>query len=82
MLRDWGHVIAVEAGENQIFVMLQFFVGPGAILPAWIVASAADRVEDIQGPSVLIGGCRDDLQDAGPVTRASIVGTRGPSECP
>jgi len=37
MLRDWVHVIVIEAGEHQIFVMLQFFVGPGAIPPAWVV---------------------------------------------
>jgi hypothetical protein len=37
MLRDWGHVVAVEAGEDQIFVMLQFFIGPGATPPVWVV---------------------------------------------
>jgi hypothetical protein len=37
MLREWGHVVVVEAGEGQIFVMLQFFVGPGAIPPARVV---------------------------------------------
>jgi hypothetical protein len=37
MLRDWGHIIGIEAGESQLFVLLQFFIGPGAIPPPWVV---------------------------------------------
>lgn len=37
MLRDWGHVVAVETTETTVFTKLQFFIGPGAIPPMWIV---------------------------------------------
>jgi hypothetical protein len=37
MLRDWGHVVAVETTYNMVSARLQFFVGPSAIPPTWIV---------------------------------------------
>jgi len=37
MLRDWGHVIAVEANYTTLRVKLQFFVGPAAVPPTWVV---------------------------------------------
>lgn len=37
MLRDWGHVIAVETTYSTVFTKLQFFIGPGAIPPMWVV---------------------------------------------
>jgi hypothetical protein len=36
-LRDWGHVIAVEADHQHVTVRLQFFIGPSAIPATWVV---------------------------------------------
>lgn len=37
MLKDWGHLVAVETTETTVLTRLQFFVGPDAIPPAWVV---------------------------------------------
>jgi hypothetical protein len=37
MLGSWGHVIAVETTYTEVYTRLQFFIGPGAIPPMWIV---------------------------------------------
>ena len=37
MLKEWGHVVAVETTETTVFTKLQFFIGPGAIPPTWVV---------------------------------------------
>ena len=37
MLQDWGHVIAVETTYTAVYTKLQFFIGPGAIPPMWVV---------------------------------------------
>lgn len=37
MLKDWGHVVAVETTETTVFTKLQFFIGPGSIPPIWVV---------------------------------------------
>jgi hypothetical protein len=37
MLKDWGHVVAVETTETTVFTKLQLFIGPGAIPPIWVV---------------------------------------------
>jgi hypothetical protein len=36
-LRDWGHVVAVETTHAAIHTKLQFFIGPGAVPPTWMV---------------------------------------------
>jgi hypothetical protein len=37
MLKDWGHVVAVETTPMTVFAKLQFFIGPGTITPMWVV---------------------------------------------
>jgi hypothetical protein len=37
MLRDWGHIIGINADESQLCVLLQFFIGPGALPPPWVI---------------------------------------------
>ena len=35
--KDWGHVVAVETTPTTVFAKLEFFIGPGAIPPMWVV---------------------------------------------
>jgi hypothetical protein len=37
MLRDWGHLIAVEADYGRVLARMQFFVGPQALPRTWVV---------------------------------------------
>ena len=37
VLRDWGHVVAVDSAYQTVSVKMQFFVGPGVMPQTWVV---------------------------------------------